>query len=401
MSFQDSSVTLLKSATAFRERFNMRYCSRNAVALLSFILIFTKNMDEVQKVIARLKDEHRLNSLEYKQLLLDDNTETRDLLRTEARKAALSVFGNGIFVRGLMEIGNHCRNNCLYCGIRAGNAKVRRYRLDREEILDCCHRGYKMGFRTFVLQGGEDPDRSDDWLEDLIRAIKAAYPDCAVTLSLGERSEESYSRLREAGADRYLLRHETFNPEHYARLHPAGMSRDRRLECIAALKRLGYQTGTGIMVGSPWQTIDNIVEDLLYIQDLRPEMIGIGPFVHHRDTPLGDMPDGSMEMCTKLISIFRLMDPQALIPATTALATLDPDGRKKGILAGANVVMPNLSPAAVRRDYSLYEGKASEGAESAEGLDELRKELQGMGYNIVVGRGDYGCGENVDKKCTT
>ncbi len=339
-------------------------------------------MDDVQKVIARLKDNHRLNSLEYKQLLLDNNTETCYLLREEARKAALSVFGNGIFVRGLIEIGNHCRNNCLYCGIRAGNAKVRRYRLDREEILDCCKRGYKLGFRTFVLQGGEDPVQSDEWLEELIRSIKAAHPDCVVTLSLGERSEESYRRLKAAGAERYLLRHETFNPEHYARLHPAGMSRERRLECIAALKRTEYQTGTGIMVGSPWQTIDNIVEDLLYIQELRPEMIGIGPFIHHRDTPLGDMPDGSVENCTKLISIFRLMDPQALIPATTALATLDPEGRKKGILAGANVVMPNLSPAAVRRDYSLYEGKASDGAESAEGLNELRKELQSIGYKI-------------------
>lgn len=341
-------------------------------------------MTEIQKVTARLMENHRLNAGQYR-LLLECDPSDSIALQSLARETALSVFGNGIFVRGLIEISSHCRNNCLYCGIRAGNAKVRRYRLDREQILDCCSRGYSLGLRTFVLQGGEDPVQNDAWLEDLIRSIKAEHPDCTVTLSLGERSEDSYRRLREAGADRYLLRHETFNPEHYARLHPAGMSRDRRLECIAALKRLGYQTGTGIMVGSPWQTIDNIVEDLLYIQDLRPEMIGIGPFIHHCDTPFGDMPDGSVEMCTRLISIFRLMDPRALIPATTALATLETDGRKKGILAGANVVMPNLSPPAVRRDYSLYEGKAFDGAESAEGLDELRKELQGIGYDIIIG----------------
>lgn len=351
---------------------------------------------------ARLRDNHRLSASEYR-LLLDGDASDCIELQSLAKETALSVFGNRIYIRGLVEISNHCRNNCLYCGIRSGNAKVRRYRLDREQILDCCSRGYSLGFRTFVLQGGEDPLHSDEWLEELVRSIKAEHPDCAVTLSLGERSEESYRRLRAAGADRYLLRHETFNQEHYASLHPAGMSGKARLECIAALKGLGFQTGTGIMVGSPWQTVDNIVEDLLYIQELHPEMIGIGPFIHHEDTPFADMQDGSVEMCVKLISIFRLMNPGALIPATTALASLDPQGRKKGILAGANVVMPNLSPVSVRRDYSLYEGKASCGAESAEGLEELRKELQDIGYDIAVDRGDYGCGVNVDKtrRCTT
>lgn len=356
-------------------------------------------MYTLQKVIARLNDTHRLNAPEYRQLLLDDDARNDHLLHSLARDAALSVFGNGIFLRGLIEVGNHCRNNCLYCGIRFGNPNVRRYRLSREEILECCAQGYSLGFRTFVLQGGEDAAMSDEWLEGLIRSIKETFPDCALTLSLGEKSEDSYRTLKAAGADRYLLRHETFNPGHYARLHPEEMSRDNRLACIAALKRTGYQTGTGIMVGSPWQTVDDIVEDLLYIQELHPEMIGIGPFIHHKDTPLGDMPDGSVNMCIKLISIFRLMNNRALIPATTALATLDPEGRKKGILAGANVVMPNLSPACVRGNYALYEGKAHSGAESAEGLDELKKELQSIGYDIVISRGDYPGNNNDKEKC--
>lgn len=348
-------------------------------------------MYEVQKVITQLRENHRLNAQDYRQLLLDNDAQSCSLLQSQARDAALSVFGNRIFLRGLIEISNHCRNNCLYCGIRSGNAKVQRYRLNKEQILDCCTKGYGLGFRTFVLQGGEDPVQDDEWLLDLIRCIKSTYPDCAVTLSLGEKSEESYRKFRDAGADRYLLRHETFNSEHYARLHPAGMSGRNRRNCLYALKKLGYQTGSGIMVGSPYQTVDNLVEDLLYIQELKPEMVGIGPFIHHKDTPFADMPDGSVEQTAKLISIFRLMNPNSLIPATTALATLDPDGRKKGILAGANVVMPNLSPADVREDYSLYEGKACKGAESAEGIEELEKELQSIGYHIVTDRGDFDC----------
>lgn len=322
-------------------------------------------------------------------MLQDNDLRTCTLLHEEARKAAVSTFGNGIYIRGLLEISNHCRNNCLYCGIRAGNRRARRYRLGREEILECCTRGHGLGFRTFVLQGGEDPLQTDEWVCDTVKAIRTAFPDCAITLSLGERDRESYRKFREAGADRYLLRHETFNREHYAKLHPANMSRDRRLRCLADLRELGYQTGSGIMVGSPWQTLDNIVEDLLFIQDFNPEMIGIGPFIHHPDTPLASFPNGSVPLTLKLISIFRLMDPCALIPATTALATLAPGARREGILCGANVVMPNISPAPARRQYELYEGKAHEGAESAEGLEELKEELQSIGYEIVADRGDY------------
>lgn len=341
------------------------------------------------RLIEQLRDVHRLDAQGLKSLLENDDAQDCAFLQSEARKAALSVFGNSVFIRGLIEVSNHCRNNCLYCGIRAGNGSVNRYRLDKKDILECCAAGYSLGFRTFVLQGGEDPQQSDDWVEDVVQSIRSSFPDCAVTLSLGEKSPESYRRFKAAGADRYLLRHETFNKDHYSRLHPASMSREWRLECLNKLKELGYQTGSGFMVGSPYQTLDNLVEDIVFIQDLHPEMIGIGPFIHHPATPFADMPDGSVPMTLKLISIFRLMNPKALIPATTSLATLDPDARSKGILAGANVVMPNLTPASRRGDYSLYEGKAASGAEAAEGLEELKKEMKAIGYEVVVDRGDY------------
>lgn len=351
------------------------------------------------ETIKKLRETHRLTAQEYKSLLINDNSDFFTVLGAQAREVSVSVFGNGVFIRGLIEVSNFCRNNCLYCGIRAANGEIERYRLGKSDILECCRRGHELGFRTFVLQGGEDPVLTDDWVEDVIRAIHSEFPDCAITLSLGEKSAESYRRFKAAGADRYLLRHETFNSDHYAKLHPAGMSRDRRLGCLSDLKDAGYQTGSGIMVGSPYQTVDDIVEDLLYIQELGPEMIGIGPFIHHHGTPFADMPDGSLDMTLRLISIFRLMSPYALIPATTALATLSPDGRTKGILAGANVVMPNLTPASRRGNYALYEGKASTGAESAEGLEELKKELKAIGYDVIVHRGDYATDNNNDRKC--
>ena len=351
-----------------------------------------------EETVLRLRDTRNLDAQGYKSLLQDDDRQVCALLKEEARKAAVSVFGHDIYIRGLIEVSNNCRNNCLYCGIRAANAGIRRYRLDKEEILECCREGYARGLRTFVLQGGEDPQQTDSWIEDVVRSIREEFPDCAITLSLGEKSADSYRRFREAGADRYLLRHETFNAEHYSRLHPSGMSRARRLECLKNLKALGYQTGSGIMVGSPYQTVDNIVEDLLFLQELCPEMIGIGPFIHHGGTPFADCPDGSVEMTLKLISILRLMSPEALIPATTALATLEGGARVRGILAGANVVMPNLTPSRLRADYDLYEGKACTGSESVEGLEELKRELAAAGYGIAVSRGDY---SNKRKECTT
>lgn len=343
----------------------------------------------MKSLVEELKKNRHLTATQYKSLLQNVDLHDNLYLAEQARHASTAVFGTGIFIRGLIEISNHCRNNCLYCGIRAENPKIRRYRLNAEQIMECCRTGYAKGFRTFVLQGGEDTVQDDAWVENLIRSIKAEFPDCAITLSLGEKSEEAYGRFKKAGADRYLLRHETFDAAHYAKLHPAGMSRDRRLACLHELRRLSYQTGTGIMVGSPYQSVDNIVSDLLFIQDFRPEMVGIGPFIHQKDTPFADFEDGSVEMTLKLISILRLMNPHALIPTTTSLATLAPDGRKRGILAGANVLMPNLTPPEFRNDYALYEGKAVSGAESYEGLDMLENELQSIGYRTVVDRGDY------------
>lgn len=343
-------------------------------------------------LIDTLEREKGLDAAGYRSLLECRDPDTVAYLHISARKTALQRFGHGIYIRGLIEFTNICRNDCLYCGIRKSNRNVRRYCLSKEEILDRCSYGYAAGFRTFVLQGGELPDEADGFIEDVCREIHRIFPDCAITLSLGERREESYRLFFNAGASRYLLRHETRNPGHYSRLHPDGMSFWNRLRCLDELKSIGYQTGTGIMVGSPYQTVDNIIEDIQYIQSLRPEMIGLGPFIPHKDTRFagsGPVPDRRTELTLKLISIFRLMFPDALIPATTALATITPDGRERGILAGANVVMPNLSPPWTRESYSLYDNKASSGSESAEGFQELEASLEKIGYHIDSSRGDW------------
>ena len=341
--------------------------------------------------IDKLRQERTLTPEEFRQLLTGCDAEILRYINKQAQEVALLHFGNKIYIRGLIEISNCCRNNCYYCGIRKGNPNIERYRLSRESILNCCKQGYELGFRTFVLQGGEDPALTDDQIEMTVARIRQEYPDCAITLSLGEKSREAYERFFRAGANRYLLRHETYNEPHYRQLHPAEMSGKQRLQCLADLKEIGYQTGTGIMVGSPGQTVEHIIEDLLFIEKLRPEMIGIGPFLPHHDTPFARHPNGTVEQTILLLSIFRLMHPAALIPATTALATLIPDGRERGILAGANVVMPNLSPREERKKYELYNDKASLGAESAEGLAALQKQLNAIGYEISTERGDFKC----------
>lgn len=343
----------------------------------------------MRELAERLRQEHRLLPVEYRTLLAGCDDETFAYLRRAASQTARDHFGNGVYIRGLIEIGNYCRNNCRYCGIRRSNRFAERYRLTPEEILSCCQRGYELGFRTFVLQGGEDPAWNDDALCDLVGEMHRHWPECAITLSLGERSEASYEALFRAGATRYLLRHETADPELYAALHPAEMSHAGRIACLETLNRIGFQTGTGMMVGVPGQTVDTLVADLLLIERLQPRMIGIGPFLPHRQTPLGNMPAGSLRLTLLLLAILRLMRPAALIPATTALASLSSDGRKLGILSGANVVMPNLSPAAERTKYAIYEHKASFGCEAAEGLTALEKELASIGYRIDYTRGDY------------
>ncbi len=346
----------------------------------------------MKTIVDKLCHEHSLTAEEYRSLLLSEDTITNGYLQEKAQQTTIARFGRNVFIRGLIEISNRCRNNCLYCGIRKSNTMVSRYSLSRETILSCCREGYALGFRTFVLQGGEDVSQTDDWVEETIVCIRKEFPDCAITLSLGEKTKEAYQRFFKAGANRYLLRHETFNEVHYRSLHPSEMNQANRLQCLQWLKEIGFQTGTGIMVGSPGQTIAHLVEDLLFIEHFQPEMIGIGPFIPHVDTPFASQPSGSIDLTLKLLSIFRLMHPSALIPSTTALSSLSSDGRERGILAGANVVMPNLSPSSVRKKYSLYNNKAAFGSEAAEGLKELEKQLGKIGYHISYLRGDYNYG---------
>ena len=334
-------------------------------------------------------EQNRNLTLEEWQALIQKQSEYQKEAEKRANILREQNFGNRIYVRGLIEFTNYCKNDCYYCGIRKSNQNAERYRLSTEQILECTDTGYELGFRTFVLQGGEDAWYTDERILELVCAIRERHPDCAITLSLGERNRDSYEAFFKAGADRYLLRHETADKEHYEKLHPKEMSFEHRMECLRTLKDIGYQTGTGIMVGSPGQTVEHIIEDILFIEKLQPEMIGIGPFLPHHDTPFAQYPSGTVERTILLLSIFRLMHPSALIPATTALATLIPDGRERGILAGANVVMPNLSPREERRKYELYNDKASLGAESAEGLATLQKQLNTIGYEISTERGDF------------
>lgn len=317
------------------------------------------------------------------------SAEERETLYKTARETSQETFGKTVYLRGLIEFTNYCRNDCYYCGIRCGNRNVSRYRLTEEQILNCCDKGAELGFRTFVLQGGEDPYYMDDRICGIVRAIKQAHPDCAVTLSIGEKEYESYQRFYDAGADRYLLRHETANEEHYAMLHPENLSGAHRKQCLRDLKKIGFQVGCGIMVGSPYQTTGHIYEDIIFMQELQPHMIGIGPFLAHKATPFKDEKDGSAEQTIALLAVLRLLFPKVLLPATTALGTADALGREKGILAGANVIMPNLSPSDVRDKYLLYDGKICTGEEAAECNACLRARMERIGYKVVSDRGDH------------
>lgn len=342
------------------------------------------------RMLVDMLAKHRILSREDFIFLLENLDEDgENYLYEKARETAQAHYGNRIYVRGLMEFTNYCKNDCYYCGIRRGNQNASRYRLTPEQIMECCQLGYQLGFRTFVLQGGEDPWFTDDKIAYLVERIKGEYLDCAITLSLGERDYASYKRWFDAGADRYLLRHETANPCHYASLHPPQMSSENRKKCLENLKDIGYQTGCGIMVGAPYQTTEHIAEDLEYMYRLNPQMVGIGPFIPHHDTPFRDRPAGTLRQTLVLLAIVRLMLPGVLLPATTALGTIEPDGREQGVLAGANVVMPNLSPLDVRSKYMLYDNKISTGVEAAANINELKKRMEAIGYQVVTDRGDY------------
>lgn len=342
-----------------------------------------------EQLIRQLARERMLTQEQWERLFTEYDGEDIALARSLAREIAISRFGKRLWFRGIVEFSNICKQNCYYCGIRRDNHKVCRYRLTEEEILECCAEGYEGGFRTFVLQGGEDGWFTDERMCSLVRAIKERFPDCAVTLSLGERSRESYQALFDAGADRYLLRHETADEDHYRLLHPEDQTLHNRLRCLRDLKDIGYQTGCGIMVGSPGQTPATLARDMVFMQEFRPEMIGVGPFLPHRDTPFREEPAGSVELTLLILALCRLMLPDVLLPATTALGTAEADGRVRGVLAGCNVVMPNLSPAAVRKKYMLYDNKAGTGLTAAEGVALLRRQMESIGYEVAIGRGDY------------
>ena len=345
-------------------------------------------MSTMQTVIDKLAQEHNLPDGELLQLIISTEADTNQLLAAAADKIRQQYYGKKVYIRGLIEFTNYCKNNCYYCGIRAGNAHAQRYRLSKEQILDCCAEGYKLGFRTFVLQGGEDPYFTDERICEIVAAIRKQHPDCAITLSIGEKEKASYQAYFEAGANRYLLRHETASEEHYAKLHPASMSLANRKRCLFDLKEIGYQVGSGFMVGSPYQTPQNLLADLRFLQELQPDMIGIGPYITHEQTPFADKKSGTAEQTLRMLSILRLMFPYALLPSTTALGTIHPNGRELGLKAGGNVVMPNLSPVNVRKLYELYENKICTGEEAAQCRGCLEARVRMAGYEIVTDRGD-------------
>lgn len=343
------------------------------------------------EIVEKLYRGEFLSDSELKALIETDDRDAAELLKKYADETRQKHYGRKVFLRGLIEISSYCKNDCLYCGIRRSCKDAERYRLSREEILSCCENGYELGFRTFVMQGGEDSHFTDDLLCSVISEIREKYPDCAITLSLGERSYESYKRLKEAGADRYLLRHEAADPELYKKLHPSEMSLENRKECLFHLKELGYQVGAGFMVGAPFQTTDNLIYDLRFLQSLQPQMIGIGPFIPHHSTEFAKEKGGTLELTLRLLGILRLLFPKVLLPATTALGTVAPNGRELGLMTGCNVVMPNLSPVKVRKKYDLYDNKICTGEEAAECRGCLERRINSAGYEVASERGDSLC----------
>lgn len=341
------------------------------------------------ELITQIREHQSISREQFETLMMCEDAQVIDFLHQQAREVADGIYENKVYIRGLIEFTNYCKNDCLYCGIRRSNAKANRYRLTKEEILDCCKVGYELGFRTFVLQGGEDPYFTDDRICEIVSAIRTAYPDCAITLSIGEKEKESYERYYKAGANRYLLRHETADEAHYQYLHPKELSLAHRKQCLWELKEIGYQVGCGFMVGSPHQTKDTLYEDLMFIKELQPHMVGIGPFIPQQDTPFAKETAGTMEETLRLLSIIRLIHPHVLLPATTALGTIHPLGREKGIQAGANVVMPNLSPVEVRDKYKLYDNKICTGDEAAECRFCMQRRMESIGYEVVTDRGDF------------
>ena len=345
--------------------------------------------ENIKQLIAKLNKEHTLTVYEYKYIFENYTDEDSKYICELAREISKSKYGNKIYIRGIVEFSNICKNDCYYCGIRKSNKNFERYRLSKEEILECCNAGYDYGYRTFVLQSGEDGYYTDEVMVDIVSSIRKKYEDCAITLSIGERSRESYQKLFDAGANRYLLRHETANKKLYEKLHPSYQSFDNRMRCLKDLKEIGYQVGTGMMIGAPYQTLENLAEDMVFLSEFKPHMVGMGPFIPHKDTQFKNEKSGALDLCILCVALVRITLPNVLLPATTALGTINPKGREMGVLAGANVIMPNLSPKDVRKNYLLYDNKICTSEDSSECKDCLKNRMKAIGYELVVDRGDY------------
>ena len=373
----------------------MQECRKNFSSKLfpsesevGYLPYFEEKNKTSSELLRLLSEKHHLSLSSFERILRERTEEDEELARQLARECTEKYYGRGVYTRGLIEFTNYCKNNCHYCGIQRGNQEVERYRLSKEEILSCCEEGYRLGFRTFVLQGGEDPYFTDEKIVEIVQAIKKAFPDCAVTLSIGEKSRASYEKYFLAGADRYLLRHETADKEHYQYLHPKELSWEHRMRCLQDLKDIGFQVGCGFMVGSPHQTAKTLAKDLYFIQEFQPDMCGIGPFIPQHATVFAKETAGTLQDTLFLLSLLRLIHPNMLIPATTALGTIDKRGRELGILSGANVLMPNLSPTAVRKKYLLYDNKICTGDESAQCRACLSRRMESIGAHLLVDRGD-------------
>lgn len=341
----------------------------------------------MRKLINKLYNENYLSKGEILYLLNNINDRDKIYLINKANDIKYKIYKDKVFIRGLIEFTNYCKRNCAYCGIRLHNKNATRYRLTIDEIMKVCIKGDSLGYKTFVLQGGEDDYYNDERMIEIIYAIKNKFKDSAVTLSIGEKSYESYKKYYDAGADRYLLRHETASKELYEKLHP-NASFENRQKCLWNLKKIGYQVGAGFMVGLPGQTNEDYAKDLIFLKQLNPHMVGIGPFISHKDTPLRKCKNGTLEDTVLLLALIRLLLPHVLLPATTALGTINPCGREKGLKAGANVLMPNLSPMIVRKKYSLYDGKVCTGYEGAECIEDLKIRINKIGLSVDMSRGD-------------
>ena len=344
-------------------------------------------MDTIS-IINKLYNENNASREELLYLLDNIDSKSKELLIEKAHKTRLKYFKNKVYIRGLVELTSFCKKDCLYCGLRRTNKNAQRYRLSKEEVLECVRAGDKLGYKTIVLQGGEDAYFNDEVMVDIIKSIKKEFPNNAITLSLGERSYESYKKMYNAGADRYLLRHESASKKLYEDIHP-GEPFEIRRKCLKNLKDIGYQAGAGFMVGIPNQTNEDLVNDLLFVKDFEPAMCGIGPFIPHKDTPFKGFNCGSAKMTLFILSLCRIMLPDVLLPATTALSTVRDDGRQLGVLSGANVIMPNLSPIEVRKKYMLYDNKAITGDDAGENLKLIQDNINEIGYEVIIDKGDY------------